>query len=210
MNFRRVAVPLVAALVIALPFAAFAQTERGTITGVVKDGTGAVVPGVSIRVVNTATNVGANVVSSDSGTYSAVNLSPGPYRVEASLTGFQPAHVTGITVTAGTTVRTDVTLNLGSVTETLNVVAEVAPLQTEDARIATSVSNKLIDELPLVVGGSMRSPYDLVSTVPEARTNASLGGGQGRAYGATLDGISVNTNRNLDVGETAQIGRAHV
>jgi hypothetical protein len=203
MNFNRLTVPLLTAFIVAVSFTAFAQTERGAITGVVKDTSGAVVPGVSIRVVHAATNVATNLVTSDSGTYSAVNLSPGTYRVEASLGGFQPAHVTGITVPAGTTVRTDVTLNLGSVTETLNVVADAAPLQTEDARIATSVSNKLIDELPLVVGGSMRSPYDLVSTVPEARTNASLGGGQGRAYGATLDGISVNTNRNLDVSETA-------
>jgi hypothetical protein len=203
MSIRHMTVLFLIAAVLAIPSILLAQTERGTITGVVRDSTGAVVPGVSIRVANTATNVATNVVTSESGTYSAVNLSPGPYRVEASLSGFQSAHVTGITVTAGTTVRTDVTLNLGSVTETLNVVAEAAPLQTEDARIATSVSNKLIDELPLVVGGNMRSPYDLVATVPEARTNASLGGGQGRAYGATLDGISVNTNRNLDIAETA-------
>src|SRR5688572_23290957 len=134
MNFNRLTVPLLTAFIVAVSFTAFAQTERGAITGVVKDTSGAVVPGVSIRVVHAATNVATNLVTSDSGTYSAVNLSPGTYRVEASLGGFQPAHVTGITVPAGTTVRTDVTLNLGSVTETLNVVADAAPLQTEDAR----------------------------------------------------------------------------
>src|SRR6185436_13391112 len=74
-----------------------------------------------------------------------------------------------------------------------------------NAKVSTNVSNQLIDELPLVVGGAMRSPFDLIATVPEARGTgqASLGGGQGGAFGATLDGISVNTNRNADTTETA-------
>jgi hypothetical protein len=202
MTLTRLLVAICAAVSMTIAVPCAAQTERGTITGVVTDSTGAIVPGVAVKVINTATNVAANVVSSDSGSYTAVNLQPGPYRVEATLTGFQTSNVTGITLPAGGSVRVDVTLNLGAVTESLNVVAEATPLQTEDARVATSVSNKLIDELPLVVGGAMRSPYDLVSTVPEARGTA-LGGGQSRAYGATLDGISVNTNRNLDIAETA-------
>src|SRR6266702_6501646 len=79
-------------------------------------------------------------------------------------------------------------------------------VQTEDAKITTNISNELIDQLPLVVGGAMRSVFDLVSTVPESKgsgTNVVLGGGQGGAFGATLDGISVNTNRNADTTETA-------
>ena len=91
-------------------------------------------------------------------------------------------------------------------TESVNVVAEATQLSTEDAKVATVVSNRLIDELPLVVGGAMRSPFDLIATVPEAKGSGgsvSLGGGQGAAFGATLDGISVNTNRNADTGETA-------
>ena len=95
-------------------------------------------------------------------------------------------------------------------TESVNVVAENTTLQTEDAKVATAVSNRLIDELPLVVGGAMRSPFDLISTVAEAKTGGgvgntavSLGGGQGGAFGATLDGVSVNTNRQADITETA-------
>ena len=98
------------------------------------------------------------------------------------------------------------TLTSGAVTESVNVVAQNTLMQTEDAKVSTNISNELIDQLPLVVGGAMRSVFDLVSTVPEAKgsgTNVSLGGGQGGAFGATLDGISVNTNRNADVVETA-------
>src|SRR4029077_6860488 len=70
----------------------------------------------------------------------------------------------------------------------------------------TNISNELIDQLPLVVGGAMRSVFDLVATVPETKgmtTNVVPAGGQGGAFGATLDGISVNTNRNADTTQTA-------
>jgi hypothetical protein len=206
MKFMRLTASLVAAIIFVLPFAASAQTERGTITGVVMDTTKAAVPGVSIRVINTGTNAAANVVSSESGSYSAANLPPGTYKIEATLQGFQTSNVEGIILNAGTTARIDVTLNLGSVSESVNVVAENQTVSTEDAKVATTVSNRLIDELPLVVGGAMRSPFDLLTTVPEARgsgNSTSLGGGQGGAFGATLDGISVNTNRQADTNETA-------
>ena len=206
MSFKRLTASFIAAVVLALPFAAFAQTERGTITGVVVDSSKAAVPGVSVAVINAGTNATTNVVSSDSGSYSAANLPPGTYRIEATLQGFQTSKVEGITLNAGTTARVDVTLNLGSITESVIVVAENAVVSTEDAKVATTVSNRLIDELPLVVGGAMRSPFDLITTVPEARgsgTTTSLGGGQGGSFGATLDGISVNTNRKADTGETA-------
>src|SRR5215212_3849612 len=89
--------------------------------------------------------------------------------------------------------------------ESVNVIADSTSIQTDNAKVSTNVSNELIDELPLVVGGAMRSPFDLISTVPEARGTgqAALGGGQGGSFGATLDGISVNTNRNADTTETA-------
>jgi hypothetical protein len=194
-------VSAIAMAIVALPCAAFAQTERGTITGIVMDSTKAAVPGVAVKVLNTSTNAAANVISSESGSYSAANLPPGTYRIEAMLQGFQISIVDGITLNAGTTTRVDVLLNLGPVTESVNVTAEQTTLQTEDAKVATIVPNRLIDELPLVVGGAMRSPFDLLAAVPEARgsgNTTSLGGAQGGAFGATLDGISVNTNRQAD------------
>jgi hypothetical protein len=198
-------VAFVAAL-IASPCVAAAQSERGSISGVIQDSTKSVIPGVTVKVVNTATNATVTVVSSDSGTFTAANLPPGVYRIEASLEGFRSANVEGVRLNAGASARIDVTMDLGAVTETINVVAESTLLQTEDAKVSTNIPNELIDQLPLVVGGAMRSVFDLVSTIPEAKgstTNVSLGGGQGGAFGATLDGISVNTNRNADVVETA-------
>ena len=206
MAIKGLFVIVVATVALVVPVRAFAQSERGSITGVVADSSKAGIPGVSLKVINTATNATILVVSSESGTYSAANLPPGPYRIEASLQGFQSANVDGVRLVAGATARIDLTLNLGAVSESVNVVADHTLMQTEDAKVSTNMSNELIDKLPLVVGGAMRSVFDLVATVPEAKGsggNVVLGGGQGGAFGATLDGISVNTNRNADTTETA-------
>jgi len=206
MAIRPLIVIVLAAAALAAPHPCLAQSERGSITGVVADPSKAGLPGVAVKVINTATNATTSVVSSESGIYSAANLPPGTYRIEVSLQGFRSANVDGIRLTAGATARIDVTLALGALTESVDVVAAGSTVQTEDAKISTNISNELIDQLPLVVGGAMRSVFDLVSTIPEAKgsgTNVVLGGGQGGAFGATLDGISVNTNRNADVTETA-------
>ncbi len=206
MVIKRVTGLILAVVALAMPASVFAQSERGSITGVVHDTTRSAIPGVSVKVIHTETNAETMVVSSESGAYSAANLAPGTYRIEASLQGFRSARIEGITLTAGATARADVLMNLGAIEESVTVVAQTTLMQTEDAKVSTNISNELIDQLPLVVGGAMRSVFDLVNTIPEAKgsgTNVVLGGGQGGAFGATLDGISVNTNRNADVVETA-------
>ena len=89
MVIRRLMVIVLAAVAFAIAAPCFAQSERGSITGVIQDTSKSAVPGVSVKVINTATNAVTDVVSSETGAYSATNLSPGTYRIEASLTGFQ-------------------------------------------------------------------------------------------------------------------------
>jgi hypothetical protein len=185
---------------------AFAQTERGNLTGLVTDSTGAAVPGARIVVTNVATNQSAAVVTETGGDYNVPNLAPGSYRMEISAQGFKKVVKDGVVMTAAATVRVDARLDVGQVTETVEVRADVAQVQTENAKITTAVQNKLVDELPLVVGGALRSPFDLVSVAPEARGGGgqlALGGGQARAWEATLDGVSVATNRSADAVEIA-------
>ena len=114
MVIKRLIVSMLATAALATPALSFAQSERGSITGVVEDTTKAAIPGVSVSVINTATNATTHVVSSESGTYSAANLPPGTYRIEASLTGFRSAKIDGVRLTAGATARADITLNLGA------------------------------------------------------------------------------------------------
>ncbi len=186
----------------------FAQSERGNITGVVTDSTGAVVPNVPVVITNQATNIPENVTTSSSGEYSAPNLTPGAYRIVISATGFKRFVEDGVILTAGSTARIDARLEIGTLGESIEVTAAAVQLQTENAKISTAVQNKMVDELPLVVGGAMRSPYDLVSIAAESKGSGSalsLGGGEAGSWSATLDGLLVNTNRSSDAGETSYL-----
>ena len=184
----------------------FAQSERGSITGVVTDPTGAAVPAAQIAVTNRDTNVVNKTVATGSGEYSVPNLSPGTYRIEVTSTGFKRYLQQNAVITASSTVRVDAVLQLGQVTDQIEVTTAASALQTDSSRVSTSVQNKLVDELPLVVGGAMRSPFNLVAVAAEARGGGqtlSIGGGQAAQWDATLDGHSVGTNRSGDVAEAA-------
>ncbi len=184
----------------------FAQSERGSISGLAADPTGAAIAGAEVVVTNLDTNGVLRTVTAASGEYSAPNLSPGRYRVEITITGFKRFVQPTAVVTAGSVVRVDATLQLGQTTEQIEVTAAASVVQTDSARVSTSVQNKLVDELPLVVGGAMRSPFNLVAVAAEARGSGQqlqIGGGQVAQWDATLDGHSVGTNRSGDTAEAA-------
>jgi len=188
--------------------ALFAQSERGNITGVVTDSSGAVVPNVAVTITNTATNVPERVITTSAGEYNAANLVPGVYRIEVAASGFKRFSEAGVTLTAGSTARVDAKLEIGAVGESVQVQASAVQLQTENSKVSTAVQSVMVDELPLVVGGAMRSPYDLVAVAAESKGSGSalsLGGGEAGAWSATLDGLLVNTNRSSDAGETSYL-----
>ena len=178
------------------------QSERGTIAGTIRDTTGAVVPGSKITVTNTRTNLVVNLVSNETGDYIAPSLPAGTYGVQVMKEGFRPFEIKGLTVDAATTVRADATLEVGTAQQAIEIQATALTLHTEDAKSSVTVNNKLVNDLPLVVGGAVRSPFDLAVLTPEAKNlggdaGFSLGGGQAASYGTTLDGISANTSRAL-------------
>ncbi|MBK9167077.1 MAG: TonB-dependent receptor [Bryobacterales bacterium] len=183
----------------------FAQGTPGTITGRVIDPTGAAIPGAAVIATNIATNITSRTVSTDTGDYT-LQVYPGTYRVQVEADGFKRYVRDNILMTAASTVRIDLTPELGSVSETVEVQGITQTVQTENAKVTTSVENKVIDELPLVVGGALRSPFDLVKIAAQQTgdgANISLGGAQSAAWDATLDGVSVTTNRSADATEIA-------
>ena len=194
------------ALFFVCTLAAMAQSERGSITGIATDPSGAAVAGAGITVTQRDTNATARIATTSTGEYSASNLLPGVYRIEITASGFKRFVQQNLNVSAGGTVRVDAILQLGQVSEQIEVTAAAATIQTENAKVSTLVENKLVDELPLVVGGAMRSPFNLVAVAAEARGDGqrlALGGGQVAQWDATLDGHSVGTNRSGDTAEAA-------
>ena len=194
------------AILLLAAVAAMAQTERGNLTGHVTDPSGGVIAGATVSVTRISTNTHAEITTTSAGEYNLPNLSPGEYRVEISAAGFKRFVHEGVTVPAATTVRLNAALQVGQVNEIVEVSAAVVQVQTDNAKVSASVQNKMVDELPLVVGGALRSPFDLVTITPEARgrnNNLSVGGGQAAAWNATLDGLSVTTNRSANAEEIA-------
>jgi hypothetical protein len=181
-----------------------AQTERGNIAGLVTDSSGAAVPGAQVVITHRATNTTVKLMTASTGEYNAAGLNPGDYAVEVTAQGFRRFSQQNLTLIASGSLRIDVQLQVGAVSETVEVTAAAAQVQADNARASTSVNSVLVDSLPLVVAGNMRTPLGLVAVAAEARGSGNalrLGGGQGGAWNASLDGISVGTNRAADMTE---------
>src|SRR5215831_8615314 len=143
--------------------AAFAQSERGTITGTIVDTSGAVVPGARV----TVTNAVSTTLTTETGSYTVASLPVGEYTLRVEKSGFSSAVLSGITLNAASTMRADVKLEVGTAMQTVEVNASAQLPTTESAKTSVTVTNKLVDELPLVVGGTLRSPFDLAALTPE-------------------------------------------
>lgn len=165
---RLVTMPLLtAALVVAAlnPAPASAQALYGSITGVVTDAQKAALPGVAVTATNTGTGLKAEVVTDGEGNYTFRNLLPGAYDVSAELQGFKTLVKSGFPVTAGQVIRVDLSLEIGILAETVNVVAETTLLQTEKADLNTQIESTAITNLPL---NQFRNYQTLLNLVPGA------------------------------------------
>ena len=176
-----------------------AQGDRGIITGTVKDSTGAVVPGARVTAIHLATNTSYHASTTASGDFTVPALPVGNYQVRVENTGFKTEIANDVVVAAGATVRLDLALELGATQQTIEVATNAQTLQTDTARVSTEVSNKLVNDLPLLVNGAVRSPFDLATITPEVAgsgdSNLRIGGGRIGGYGMTLDGTAITVAR---------------
>ncbi|MBC7926271.1 MAG: carboxypeptidase regulatory-like domain-containing protein, partial [Bryobacteraceae bacterium] len=138
--------------VVLLCFAALpvpAQQTTATLLGTVTDSTGAIMPNVTVRATNVATNAQREVKTDEGGGYSLPFLAAGDYTVTATLQGFQSSRVDRVTLQVQQTARLDFALNVGEVSETVNVEASAALLQTETSTVGTVIDAAKIADLPL-------------------------------------------------------------
>ncbi len=170
----------------------FAQTDRANLTGTVKDQSGAIVAGATITATHVDTNASRTTTSNAEGNFVLPQLVVGEYQLKTEASGFKVSLNTGYNLTPGAIVRVDVTLQVGQVSEAVEVSAQATLLTTDSAKVNTAVTPQFVNDLPLVVGGQLRSPLDLVSVVPEAKGggNIQVAGGQEGGWDMTIDGIS--------------------
>ncbi|MBA3639516.1 MAG: TonB-dependent receptor [Acidobacteria bacterium] len=178
------------------PAAAYAQAT-GTISGLVTDQTGGVMPGVAVEVTNTDTNQTRSAVTGTDGFYTVPLLQPGPYGVKATLQGFRVTLREGVRVTVESTSRVDLALTVGGLEESVKVTADAPLVETASASLGTVIDQKKIVELPL----NGRNFTQLGTLIPGVvAPPPALGGAAGDAtpggFGATTSGFSVNGMRN--------------
>ena len=141
------------------------QAVKASLVGAITDSSGAVVPGADITITEVNTNFSRSATTNESGYYVFSNLNPGVYRVEAKLTGFKTAVKDKVEVLVNTTVRADLQLQPGAISEVVTVSAEAAPLlQTDRSDIGRKIEARQMQELP--IGGRNRNFQILVNLTP--------------------------------------------
>lgn len=126
-----------------------AQQDVGYILGTVTDQNGAVVAGASITITWQSTGLSQTVTSDSTGYYTSQPLQVGQYDVSASMSGFTPTAIHGVTVDAAAHVRTDVTLHVGSSSATVTVEGAPPVMDTTDAQIASTIDSRDAEQLPV-------------------------------------------------------------
>ncbi|WP_263367211.1 TonB-dependent receptor [Edaphobacter bradus] len=148
-----------------LPVALLAQYENGSIVGTVHDATGAVVPGATVKVTNSATGIVSTRTTNDSGDYEVPELRVGQYNVDVSKYGFASSRATDITVSVATRQRIDLTLKVGETSTTVEVTGVSLQVETDTSQREQIVTQYQSAALPLV----SRNYSDLLGLVTGAR-----------------------------------------
>src|SRR5215203_2558448 len=195
---------LVPVIVVLISAPAAAQSFYGSLISVTQDAQGGVIPGATVVLTNTATNERREGVTGENGTYRFVNLVPGTYRLEIELPGFQRYVRDQNVVNVQATPRIEVVLQLGSLTETVQVSGASPLLQTENASVGIVVGSRPVQELPL----NGRNVLNLISLAPSvvpqggsegsltgknvfAGGNYQIGGGTANQSASYFDGVTV-------------------
>ena len=184
---------------------AMAQNIYGSIVGTVTDATGAPMEGAAVTVSNTGTGGRQAAQTNNSGEYRLVNLVPGTYKLEIEKTGFKRLTRDNITVQVESVVRLDSTMQIGDVSQSVEVEASAPLLQTENASLSQVVSQRSVEQLPM----NGRNILNLVNLVPGvvpqgsssgsltgknvfAAGNYQIGGGTANQSATFFDGVPVN------------------
>jgi hypothetical protein len=202
--------------VLVLSAIAFAQSDRGTITGTVTDPAGAVIPGATIKAKNTATGVEYPAATTNTGNYTLAQLPTGPYEVSVSMTGFKTYVRTGLTVLAAQTLRIDVTLEIGAITESVSVNAEAPLLKTESGEMSHNVQAESLNNLPILSIGSsvgqtgIRNPYAVMEMLPGADWipdgSVKVNGAPSNSQGLRVEGMDATNNLWQEMAQYTQMG----
>src|SRR6202795_1253026 len=156
-----------------LTLAAFAQGDRGSITGTIVDQQGAVIAGAPVEARNAGTGTLYQAATTATSNYTFAELPFGPYEVWVSVPGFKRYIRQNLTVQVAQTLRVDITLEVGTSTEAVTVSADASMLKTETGDVSTNINTETLTQLPLMGVGAaasgssgIRNPNNVLNVVP--------------------------------------------
>jgi carboxypeptidase family protein/TonB-dependent receptor-like protein len=192
-------IPTLIALAIAVPALAQSQAANGAIEGTVTDASGGVLPGVAVTITNVDTGTERTVVSNEKGMFRAPLLPLGTYKVVAELQGFKKFEQSGVKLSVGQTAVVNATMSVGTVSETITVVAESPMVDPARIDIGHTMTDLEVHNLPLVA----RNPYNFALAQPGVTGigNVEFGVPRLAANGAAMRinyQIDGNTNTEKD------------
>jgi hypothetical protein len=204
--FARLFRVLFAAMLSWVAAVGWGQTTTSTLTGAVKDASGAVIPGAKVQVINEGSGVAVSALTNEAGLYHVIGLIPASYRVEVEARGFQKLVRPAVAVQISEVVQLDLTLQLGNIQETVNVTGLTPALQTQSAGIDQLVERQMINGMPM----PNRTSTALLSLIPGATIQGvtgeipifSAGGGRMRNQQFTLDGGNHSNTAGLAVNQS--------
>ncbi len=144
------------------------QTSNGTILGTITDSSRAVIPNVQVSLTDTGTNTRRTAETNSAGYFVFANLAPGTYRVDIEQPGFQKTVRSDIGLDANTTVRVDLQLTPGAVTETVDVTGEAPVLKTDRADTGGQIGSQSLDTMPMLHNRNYQSLLELVPGVQKS------------------------------------------
>src|SRR3989442_8001379 len=179
---------LVAISMLLLALGAVAQVQNGQFTGVVTDPSGAAIPNAKVTVTNMGTSLSVTTTSNQDGVYVVKELPVGTYKITAEAKGFKTRTDTNLVLNAGTIQRVDFGMQLGQAQEIVEVTGEAATVNTEDSKLAATVSSTQIQNLPL----NGRNVFDLSRFNPGAIDVRGVDFENG--HGVVVNGLRENFN----------------
>jgi hypothetical protein len=193
-------------LAASLAFPGFAQLDRGAITGNITDATGAAIPAAKVLIRNTATGAAYEITANEAGQYVMRNLPAGQYEIEAGAPGMKKLIRRGLELAAAQTISADLTLEVGSLTESIQVTAEVPRLQGDTPAVGTNLSQSVLRDLPVIWGTARLAENFAFRLVPGVVGNtfrAYVNGSTAFGREALIDGVPANNGTSGNTAETS-------
>ncbi len=195
-KFETVCFRLVAtlALLFVMAPASMAQTLYGSLVGTVQDSSGAPMANAKVSATNKGTGLVMEATTDSDGSFTILNVPPGAYDVKSALAGFKGQSVTDLNVTVNTVSRLDFRMEVGAVTDSVTVAAEVAQLQADKADTHTEIRADMVKNIPL---SGLRNYQSLINLVPGATPAVfqnSITDTPMRSLRTNINGTNANNN----------------